>query len=122
MAVDPDNLNGYTNATGFPLTAADRLRFNRLLALGGALARPVDRPQNRGDQAAALEPDFNAAVVEQCVECSECPMSNPFVAGGKPVIDVEYSRSPSVLCSVVARLPFANIGENLTLDAYRTHC
>jgi hypothetical protein len=27
--VEPDNVNGFTNPTGFPLTAADQLRFNR---------------------------------------------------------------------------------------------
>ena len=31
-AVEPDNDNGFTNRTGFPLTAADQLRFNRWVA------------------------------------------------------------------------------------------
>jgi hypothetical protein len=31
-AVEPDNVNGFTNRTGFPLTAADQLRFNRWVA------------------------------------------------------------------------------------------
>ena len=30
-AVDPDNVNGYENETGFPLTAEDQLTFNRWL-------------------------------------------------------------------------------------------
>ena len=31
-AVEPDNVDGYRNHTGFPLTAADQLRYNRLIA------------------------------------------------------------------------------------------
>jgi hypothetical protein len=31
-AVDPDNIDGYQNNTGFPLTKADQIRFNRWLA------------------------------------------------------------------------------------------
>ncbi len=31
-AVEPDNMDGYRNDTGFPLTAADQLRYNRLIA------------------------------------------------------------------------------------------
>ncbi|CAM5362658.1 endo alpha-1,4 polygalactosaminidase [Streptomyces hirsutus] len=31
-AVEPDNMDGYRNRTGFPLTAADQLRYNRLIA------------------------------------------------------------------------------------------
>ncbi len=30
--VDPDNMDGYTNATGFPLTAADQLAYNASIA------------------------------------------------------------------------------------------
>jgi hypothetical protein len=37
-AVEPDNVDGYANDTGFPLTADDQLRFNRWLA-GEAHAR-----------------------------------------------------------------------------------
>jgi len=31
-AVEPDNIDGYTNATGFPLTAQDQLDYNIWLA------------------------------------------------------------------------------------------
>jgi len=39
--VEFDNLDGYTNSTGFPLIAADRLAYNRFLA--GEAPRPVAR-------------------------------------------------------------------------------
>jgi hypothetical protein len=120
--VDPDNVNGYTNATGFPLTAADQLRFNRWLASEAHSRGLLIALKNDGDQAAALASNFDAAVVEQCVEYSECPMYSPFVAAGKPVFDIEYSRGTSAFCPVAAKLHFAIIGKHLSLDAYRTHC
>ncbi len=42
-AVDPDNVDGYTAATGFPLTAADQASYNRFLATQ-AHARARRRP------------------------------------------------------------------------------
>jgi hypothetical protein len=53
---------------------------------------------------------------------TECPIYSPFVAAGKPVFDIEYSRAPSAFCPVAAKLHFAIIGKHLALDAYRTHC
>jgi hypothetical protein len=120
--VDPDNVNGYTNATGFPLTAANQLRFNRWLADEAHKRGLFIALKNDGDQAAAFTAIFDAAVVEQCVEYSECSMYSSFVAAGKPVFDIEYSRAPSAFCPVAAKLHFAIIGKHLALDAYRTNC
>jgi hypothetical protein len=120
--VDPDNVNGYTNATGFPLTAADQLRFNSWLADETHQRGLVIALKNDGDQAATLAPAFDAAVVEECVQYGECESYSPFIAAGKPVFDIEYSRAPSAFCPVAARLRFTIVGKRLALDAYRTHC
>jgi hypothetical protein len=120
--VDPDNVNGYTNATGFPLTAADQLRFDRWLAAEAHKRDLAIALKNDGDQTAALVPTFDAAVVEQCVQYDECGLYSLFVAAGKPVFDIEYSRSPSAFCPVAAKLRFEIVGKHLSLDAYRTRC
>jgi hypothetical protein len=120
--VDPDNVNGYTNATGFPLKAADQLAFNRWLADQAHSRHLAVALKNDGEQAAALAPVFDAAVVEECVEYSECAQYGAFVKAGKPVFDIEYARAPSAYCPVAAKLRFAIIGKHLALDAYRTHC
>jgi hypothetical protein len=120
--VDPDNVNGYTNDTGFPLTAADQLRFNRWLAAEAHARGLVVALKNDGEQAAALAPDFDAAVAEQCVEYDECELYSPFVAAGKPVFDIEYSTAPAAFCPVAARLQFTIIGKHESLDAYRIGC
>lgn len=89
-AVEFDNVDGWTNDTGFPLTAADQLRFNRWLAaqahargLGVAL-------KNDLEQAADLVADFDFAIVESCFSYDECHLVRPFLDAGKPVFVVEY--------------------------------
>ena len=52
--VDPDNVDGYANDTGFPLTADDQLRFNRWLAAEAHARGLLVMLKNDGDQAAEL--------------------------------------------------------------------
>ena len=68
--VEADNVDGYTNPTGFPLTAADQLTYNAWLArtahaLGLSIALKNDL-----DQARQLEPHFDYALDEQCFQYS----------------------------------------------------
>ncbi|MEU4466288.1 endo alpha-1,4 polygalactosaminidase [Streptomyces sp. NPDC024017] len=69
-AVESDLVEGYADRTGFPLTARDQLRHNRMIAdrtrpwSGG---RPEERP--RADPAVGT---FDFAVNEQCAEYGEC--------------------------------------------------
>ena len=71
-AVEFDNVDGYANRTGFPLTGADQLRYNMLLAneahrrgLGALL-------KNDLGQIRALLPYFDVALNEQCLQYDEC--------------------------------------------------
>jgi hypothetical protein len=120
--VDPDNVDGYTNATGFPLTAADQLRFNRWLADEAHARGLAIALKNDGGQVAGLVPYFDAAVVEECVAFDECSLYSPFVAAGKPVFDIEYDRPPSAFCPVAARLHFEIVGKDLDLSVYLSTC
>ena len=55
--VEADNVDGYANDSGFPLTAADQLRFNRFLARAAHARGLSIGLKNDLGQAAALEPD-----------------------------------------------------------------
>ncbi len=88
--VDPDNVDGYANQTGFPLTAEDQLTFNRWLAdaaHGRGLAVGL---KNDVGQADALVDWFDWQVNEQCVEYRECDTLTAFIEAGKPVFGLEY--------------------------------
>ncbi|WP_432983371.1 endo alpha-1,4 polygalactosaminidase [Dactylosporangium sp. CA-233914] len=118
-AVDPDNMDGYSNDTGFPLTAADQLTFNRRVAdLAHSLGLAVGL-KNDLDQVRALQPAFDFAVNESCVKYKECGLLAPFTANGKPVFHVEYSAAQ---CPTPASLRFGNVRKKLSLDAFRAAC
>ncbi|MGI5184978.1 endo alpha-1,4 polygalactosaminidase [Dactylosporangium sp. CA-152071] len=118
-AVDPDNMDGYANPTGFPLTAADQLLFNRRVAdLAHSLGLAVGL-KNDLDQITKLQPSFDFAVNESCLQWKECALLTPFITAGKPVFHVEYKAS---LCPTTAGLRFSSIRKNVRLDAFRAPC
>jgi hypothetical protein len=116
-AVEPDNLAGYENETGFPLNANDQLRFNRWVA------REVHRRglavalKNDPEQVPELVGAFDFAVVEECFAYEECEAFSPFVAAGKAVFVAEYESDPASFCPQAARLRFSAIGKGYDLFA-----
>ncbi len=120
--VEPDNVDGFANRTGFPLTSADQLRFNRWIA-GEAHARNMAVGlKNDTDQVKALVRDFDFAVVEQCFEFRECRRYSPFVRAGKPVFVAEYKVKPARFCRAARRLRFSAIHKRLALGRFRRTC
>lgn len=121
-AVDPDNVNGYTNPSGFPLKARDQLRYNRWLAatahrLGLGIAL-----KNEGEQAKALEPAFDFAVVESCFTYRECDLYLPFVRARKAVFAIEYVLPPARFCTEARKLGIQALFKRRELGAYRVGC
>ncbi|CAL9420118.1 hypothetical protein SUDANB120_01833 [Streptomyces sp. enrichment culture] len=121
-AVEPDNMDGYANTTGFPLTAEDQLRYNRLIA---RLAR--DRGlavglKNDLDQVPQLVGDFDFAVNEQCAQYGECELLAPFTDAGKAVFHVEYELPASRFCDRTRKLGFASMQKKYDLGAWRKPC
>jgi hypothetical protein len=116
-AVEPDNIAGYENETGFPLDAADQLRFNRWVA------REVHRRdmsvglKNDPGQVGQLVGRFDFAVVEECFAYDECGMFSPFVAAGKAVFVAEYEEPPASICGQAERLRFSVIRKDDELFA-----
>ncbi len=89
--VEPDNVDGYINDTGFPLSATDQLAFNRVLA-NEAHARDLSVAlKNDLDQVRELVDYVDFSVNEQCHEFDECDMLRPFILAGKPIFNAEYA-------------------------------
>ena len=89
-AVEPDNIEGYANKTGFPLTAAEQLTYNEWVAdevhsLGMAVLQ-----KNDSEQTPELMPYFDGALSEQCNQYKECASFEPYLAAGEPVLNAEY--------------------------------
>ena len=120
--IDFDNVNGYTNPTGFPLRAADQLRFNRGLAAEAHRQGLAAGLKNDLDQIRQLVGAFDWAVNEQCFEFDECPKLLPFVAAGKPVVVIEYTTATGIFCVAAAELGFDAMRKRRALDAWRQAC
>ncbi|MEU3777483.1 endo alpha-1,4 polygalactosaminidase [Streptomyces sp. NPDC032472] len=121
-AVEPDNMDGYRNETGFPLTAEDQLRYNRLIArLAHERGLSVGL-KNDLDQIPELVGDFDFAVNEQCAQYEECEELTPFIAADKAVFHVEYELPPSRFCAQSRRLKLSSMQKKYELGAWRRTC
>ena len=93
--VEPDNMDGFTNSTGFPLTADDQLAYNRMIANAAHQRGLSVGLKNDGGQAAELVDWFDFSLNEECHKFEECDELQPFIGAGKPVFNAEYSSSGS---------------------------
>jgi hypothetical protein len=116
-AVEPDNLAGYENETGFPLTDGDQLRFNRWVAREVRRRGMAVALKNDPEQVAQLLPSFDFAVVEECFAYEECGKFSPFVAAGKRVFVAEYSEPLAAICAQAERLELSVIRKDYDLFA-----
>jgi hypothetical protein len=116
-AVDFDNVDGYQNKTGFPLTAAEQLTFNEdLAALAHAHGLSVGL-KNDPAQLGPLESVFNFAINEQCAKYNECDAYDGWTAAGKAVVEVEYGIKPARFCPSAALHRRDAIEKSLALTA-----
>ncbi|WP_327366974.1 endo alpha-1,4 polygalactosaminidase [Streptomyces sp. NBC_01217] len=121
-AVEPDNMDGYRNRTGFPLTAADQLRYNRLIARIAHRHELAVGLKNDLGQIPELEPDFDFAVNEQCAQYEECEALTPFVKAGKAVFHVEYELPVARFCARSKRLGLSSLRKRYELGVWRQEC
>jgi hypothetical protein len=120
--VGVDNVDGYANATGFPLTAADQLAYNRFLAAEAhARGLSIGLANDLG-QVADLLGSFDWIFNEQCFEYDECNRMQPFVDAGKAVFHVEFNLETAAFCPQANALNFNSLKKNVSLDAPRSPC
>jgi hypothetical protein len=90
--VEPDNVDGYSNDTGFDLDAEDQLDYNIFLSREAHARGLSIGLKNDLEQIAELEPYFDFALNEQCHRYAECDMLTPFIEADKAVLNAEYAR------------------------------
>lgn len=89
--VDPDNMNGYTQNSGFTLSQNDQLAYNKFIAEESHKRGLSVGLKNDLDQIKDLEPYFDFAVNEQCYFYNECDLLQPFLNASKAVLNIEYN-------------------------------
>jgi hypothetical protein len=93
-AVEPDEVNGYSNHSGFPLTYADQIKYNTAFASWVHAAGMSVGLKGDIEQAKSLQPVFDWTLNEECYLYSECTdysggLTN-FTAHNKAVWIAEY--------------------------------
>jgi hypothetical protein len=121
-AVEPDLLDAYTNRTGFPLTAADQLVYNRMIAKLAHDRGMAVGLKNDLEQIPQLVRNFDFAVNEECAQYGECAALSPFVNARKAVFHVEYTVPTGKFCPESKRLGLDSMRKRLSLDAWRSPC
>lgn len=120
--VDPDNLNGFENKTGFPLTAADQLRFNTWLA-NEVHSRGLSVGLKNDDrQARTLAPYFDWVIVEECFAQRNCSHYAPFTRARKPIFAIEYGKPTRRSCAEAQRRRISVVFKTTALTAPRKTC
>ncbi|MEK7311763.1 MAG: endo alpha-1,4 polygalactosaminidase [Chloroflexota bacterium] len=124
-AVEPDNIDGYTNDTGFPLTYEDQLNYNIWLANESHARGLSIGLKNDPEQAAGLVAYFDWALTEDCFAEGWCEQMLPFIEAGKAVFAAEYIDTGIGLeefCPQAQAMKLSAILKNRELDVYREAC
>jgi len=127
--VEPDNVDGYANDTGFPLTEADQLDYLAFLsteAHGRSLSVGL---KNTVDLVPKVVASFDWALNEECLTYSECSALAPFISAGKAVFHVEYvdqssqgAAKKASVCGDSSISGFSTLIKTWDLDAWRLAC
>jgi hypothetical protein len=129
--VEPDNMDGYTNNTGFSLSANDQLAYNKFIANESRKRGLSVGLKNDLDQIIELEPYYDFSVNEQCHEYNECDKMKAFIDANKPVLNTEYlqnyvdnnNNERNNMCANTIALKFKTLVLPLDLDdSFRYSC
>jgi hypothetical protein len=145
--VEPDNVDGFepedsdhpVSKTGFMLTAATQITYNTFLATEAHKRGLSVGLKNDVGQVKALEPSFDWALNESCLEwgepgvaIGECGNLKPFITANKAVFHAEYrggkiydgrAISTSTVCPLTKPLHFSSLVLDMALDGkYRGVC
>ena len=124
-AVEPDNMEIYTNDTGFPLTYDDQLKYALWLADEAHRRGMAIGVKNAPDQVKDLLDVFDFAITEDAFYYGWAEKMVPFIQAGKPVFAAEYTDLdgdfPS-FCRQSKKLGFSTILKNRGLDSWLQTC
>lgn len=120
--VEPDNVDGYSNDSGFPLTANDQLTYNTWLAAEAHSRGLSVGLKNDLDQIPDLLSHFDWALNEQCFQYDECDRLLPFIQAGKAVFGVEYEEELANFCPQATANQFSWLLKDWDLGPERLAC
>lgn len=123
--IEPDNISGFQENTGFSITAQDQLAYNIWLSEQAHLRGLSIGLKNNNQQVTDLVNHFDFALIEDCTVYGECTDFLPFIEQEKAVFQVEYTEKYSntaYFCSVAIANGFSGILKNRELNAWTEPC
>jgi len=123
--VEPDNIDGYQNDTGFPISSAQQLEFNMWLANEAHERGLSIGLKNDPEQAKTLYRYFDWALTEDCAEDDWCEDMSIFVKSNKAVFQSEYTDNDlefDATCSDAEDRDFSMILKRRDLDEWVKFC
>lgn len=128
-AIEPDNIDTYGNdaeVTGFPLTEADQLTFNRWLAAAAHERGLAIGQKNAPELTESLVQEFDFMVAEDCLVDGWCDLASPYLEADKAVFAIEYTdhmiEKDFLAACAVQTDPFSFVLKHRALDAWRLSC
>jgi len=124
-ALEPDNMEIYTNDTGFPLTYDDQLKYALWLADEAHKRGLAIGQKNASDQVKDLVDIYDFAITEDYFYYKETESMLPYIEAGKPVFAAEYTDLPGdfvEFCKQSKQLNFSTILKKRGLDAWIQTC
>jgi len=88
--IEPDNIDGYLQNTGFTITYQDQIDYNIWLTEQAHMRGLSIGLKNDFAQIGDLITYFDWALSEECFVNNECALLSPFIASGKAVFQAEY--------------------------------
>ncbi|MBV8117838.1 MAG: endo alpha-1,4 polygalactosaminidase [Candidatus Eremiobacteraeota bacterium] len=125
-AVDPDNIDGYQNRTGFPLDARQQLTYDRWVAQAVHSVGMSVAQKNDNAQVGKLRSSFDWAVLEQCYAQGWCGQFTSYSDDGRLVVDIEYGTAKAKfvhdVCPKTESYRETALLKHLSLDAWVVTC
>ncbi|MFK8081487.1 MAG: endo alpha-1,4 polygalactosaminidase [Granulosicoccus sp.] len=124
--IDPDNVNGFENNTGFPISRADSIRYIKWLAAESHRNGMAFSLKNSETLVMELLGDIDMMQSESCFRWGNCVNASRLSAVDKPVFAVEYEEQIDRndfrnACDVAARYNLSMIYRDLYLTPQGTY-
>ncbi len=123
--IEPDNMDGFLQDTGFPLTYEDQIKYNIWLAEQAHKRGLTIGLKNDETQSEDLLQYFDWALTEDCFADDWCEEVSNFQKSGKPVYMVEYTDNnlkTEDFCPTAQELGYIGVLKNRNLDSWIESC
>ncbi len=123
--VEPDNIDSHEQTTGFPITRADQVKYNKWIAVEAHKRGLSVGLKNVPDLLKDLLPYYDWALTEDCFDQGWCAELKPMIAAGKAVFAVEYTDAGinfTKFCAQAKSLKFYPLLKRRVLDTWSKRC